>query len=116
MELKHEADGGVAETCEPRRRECADIRAVVDHRAGSGAVERAHDLEQGGFACSAWADDAHNLPSVYGEVNAAYHFKRAEAAVYVFQFYHQEMVDVGGRGQSSCSESAAMARSARTRR
>ena len=89
MELKHEADGCVAETCEPRGRECAYIRAVVDHRAGGGAVERAHDLEQSGFACSAWADDAHNLPLVDGEVNAAYHFKRAEAAVYVVQFYHR---------------------------
>ena len=75
MELEDEAQVAVAEVGELLLGEGGDIDAVDDDGAGVGAVECADNLQQGGLAGSAGADDADHLATVDVEVDAFEHLE-----------------------------------------
>ena len=81
MELEDEADVFVAEACELVAGEPQHVLAGNFHCPGVGFVERSHDLQQGGFSCSAGSDDADYLVGLDVEVYAFEHFERAEGFV-----------------------------------
>ena len=88
MELKDEAHVHVAKDGALGVAELHHIYAIDNDTAAVGLVERAHNLQERGLACTAWANDADYLASLYVEVNAFEDFERAEAFPYIAYLYH----------------------------
>ena len=88
VELKHEAQVAVAEVAERPLRQGGSVDAIDTYRTAVGAVEGADDLQQGGLAGTAGANDAHHLAFVDVQVDALQHLKRAEALGDTFCVYH----------------------------
>ena len=95
VKLEYEAEVLAAEAREAWSGEPEHVLTGNVHFAGVGGVECAHDLEQGGFACTAGADNADHFVGLDVEVDAFEHFECAEGLVDVAEGDHGG-VAVGG--------------------
>ena len=88
MKLKHEANLLIAEVAQPIASQVGDVCSIDADSALVGFVERADDLQQGGFSRAAGAYNAHNLAWLNIEINAFKHFELPERFVYILNVYH----------------------------
>ena len=88
VELEDEAHVAVAEVGELLLRERGGVDAVDTYRTAVGTVEGADNLQQGGLAGAAGADDADDLAAVDVEVNAFQYLQGAEALGDALGCYH----------------------------
>ena len=94
VELEYETNVPIAKLRERTFGETGDVGADHLNRSFIGAIERAHDLEEGGFARTRGADNAHDFALVDGQIDAFEHMKIAKGLVDIVKVYHAVGVEV----------------------